>query len=268
MGAVLEERNGGEQSADEMVRMSSPPEFKTNELSAGQRTLIVVATLGTLSDSLVAALRREFPWLVVEQVESVEAAWRAFDHPVSLILIDALSVRRTDDSLVQLPKWHPNSLTVLMEHGDRCTDTLHELLDHDHIQGVLPMDLRLNIWLSVMRVMLRGGEYFPLSLLRGAGSQLVAAPYPRRESLSRPHSPGGSGSAPRFFDLTRREIQILEQLSRGAQNKTIAAIFDLSEHTVKIHVHNIIAKMGISNRTEAAARFRDYCPLPEGPDIG
>ena len=70
----------------------------------------------------------------------------------------------------------------------------------------------------------------------------------------------------KLFDLTRREIQVLEMVSRGAQNKTIAAAFELSEHTIKIHVHNIIAKMGTSNRTEAAARYRDHCLLPHAFD--
>ncbi|WP_323131382.1 response regulator transcription factor [Sinorhizobium medicae] len=45
-------------------------------------------------------------------------------------------------------------------------------------------------------------------------------------------------------------------VSRGLQNKIIAAEIRLSENTVKIHLHNIITKLGAHNRTEAAARFR------------
>jgi DNA-binding NarL/FixJ family response regulator len=43
--------------------------------------------------------------------------------------------------------------------------------------------------------------------------------------------------------------------SQGLQNKTIASALRLSEHTVKIHMHNIINKLGAHNRTEAAALF-------------
>ena len=46
-------------------------------------------------------------------------------------------------------------------------------------------------------------------------------------------------------------------VARGLQNKSIAAAFSLSESTVKIHIHNIISKLGVHNRPEAAARFRD-----------
>ena len=58
--------------------------------------------------------------------------------------------------------------------------------------------------------------------------------------------------------MTARELQILEMVSRGLQNKLIAAEFRLSEHTVKIHLHNIITKLGAHNRTEAAARYRSF----------
>jgi DNA-binding NarL/FixJ family response regulator len=39
------------------------------------------------------------------------------------------------------------------------------------------------------------------------------------------------------------------------QNKVIAAALKLSENTVKIHLHNIIRKLGAHNRTEAAAMY-------------
>jgi hypothetical protein len=44
----------------------------------------------------------------------------------------------------------------------------------------------------------------------------------------------------------------------GNQNKIIAAAFGLSEHTVKIHIHNIITKLGVHNRTEAVAMYFEH----------
>jgi hypothetical protein len=43
--------------------------------------------------------------------------------------------------------------------------------------------------------------------------------------------------------------------SRQGQNKIIAAALGLSEHTVKIHIHNIITKLGMHNRTEVVALY-------------
>jgi DNA-binding NarL/FixJ family response regulator len=56
-------------------------------------------------------------------------------------------------------------------------------------------------------------------------------------------------------ELTGRELEVLGMVARGHQNKIIAADLGLSEHTVKIHIHNIIRKLGVHNRTEAAATY-------------
>jgi DNA-binding NarL/FixJ family response regulator len=47
----------------------------------------------------------------------------------------------------------------------------------------------------------------------------------------------------------------MDLLSRGFQNKHIAAELGVTENTVKIHLHNVIAKLGASNRTAAAAIY-------------
>lgn len=55
--------------------------------------------------------------------------------------------------------------------------------------------------------------------------------------------------------LTAREVEVLALLSEGAPNKTIANDLDLSQSTVKLHIHHIIVKLGVRNRTEAAVAY-------------
>ena len=55
--------------------------------------------------------------------------------------------------------------------------------------------------------------------------------------------------------LTKREKEIVCRIAMGNQNKIIAAALGLSEHTVKIHIHNIITKLGLHNRTEVVALY-------------
>jgi two-component system nitrate/nitrite response regulator NarL len=52
--------------------------------------------------------------------------------------------------------------------------------------------------------------------------------------------------------LTPREKDILECLARGESNKTIARRLDLAESTVKIHVQNVLKKLKLSSRVQAA----------------
>jgi DNA-binding NarL/FixJ family response regulator len=56
--------------------------------------------------------------------------------------------------------------------------------------------------------------------------------------------------------LARRECDVLRQLGRGLSNKEIARTLNLSDATVKNHVHIILAKLNVRRRAEALARLR------------
>lgn len=56
-------------------------------------------------------------------------------------------------------------------------------------------------------------------------------------------------------ELTDREEEVLVLLAKGASNAQIAAQLKLSESTVKFHLRNVFAKLGVTNRTEAAAYY-------------
>jgi DNA-binding NarL/FixJ family response regulator len=57
--------------------------------------------------------------------------------------------------------------------------------------------------------------------------------------------------------LTPREVEVLRLISSGASNQLIAQELVLSPHTVKRHVANILSKLGVSSRTQAATRAHE-----------
>ena len=118
------------------------------------------------------------------------------------------------------------------------------------------MNLRLDIWLSVVRLMLRGGEYFPPWVFQVCSEGPPTSVHRSTVvgSHNEPSSTYHAGPASLGY-LTERELQILKLVSRGFQNKVIAGKLNLSEHTVKVHLHHIIKKLGTHNRTSAAAIF-------------
>ncbi|MGQ0567975.1 MAG: XrtB/PEP-CTERM-associated transcriptional regulator EpsA, partial [Armatimonadota bacterium] len=71
----------------------------------------------------------------------------------------------------------------------------------------------------------------------------------------------GAGSALRdganMLDLSARELEVLESICRGKTNLDIAAALDISPFTVKNHVQRIFRKIGVTNRTQAAARYSE-----------
>jgi DNA-binding NarL/FixJ family response regulator len=60
----------------------------------------------------------------------------------------------------------------------------------------------------------------------------------------------------RTSNLTAREQEILQLLAKRSSNKQIAKALCVSLHTVKNHVHNILEKLDVENRSEAVERVR------------
>ncbi|MCR6489347.1 response regulator transcription factor [Amycolatopsis sp. OK19-0408] len=72
--------------------------------------------------------------------------------------------------------------------------------------------------------------------------------------------PLGVAEPPELRPLDRlnpREVEVLTGISQGLRNRQIAEQLQLSEHTVKFHVRNILGKLDVSSRGEAAALARD-----------
>jgi DNA-binding NarL/FixJ family response regulator len=60
-----------------------------------------------------------------------------------------------------------------------------------------------------------------------------------------------------FHVLSRREMEVLELVARGASNVQIADALAVSVHTVKKHVAHLILRLKVSSRSEAATLYRD-----------
>jgi PAS domain S-box-containing protein len=65
--------------------------------------------------------------------------------------------------------------------------------------------------------------------------------------------------------LTLREKEVLLRLARGDTNRAISAALYISPNTVRSHVQNIIVKLGVENRTQAARRAIDLGLVPDDP---
>lgn len=102
--------------------------------------------------------------------------------------------------------------------------------------GFFPKSLAADTMVNAIRFVLSGERYFPFDLSM---------------TTSGADAPGD------YHGLTAREKQTLEGLCAGQSNKEIARDLDLQEVTIKLHVKNILQKMGVKNRTQAALRARD-----------
>ena len=85
------------------------------------------------------------------------------------------------------------------------------------------------------------------------------------ESLpSKPQTPSSSkessvsSSSLNHAGLTEREIEVLRLIARGATNREIAEALVISEGTVKNHISNILSRLGLRDRTQAAIYAREH----------
>lgn len=88
----------------------------------------------------------------------------------------------------------------------------------------------------------------------GAANAPGAAAGPASGGAASPGEPDLARQRP--AGLSEREHEVLAMLAAGDSNKLIARRLDLSPHTVKRHVANILQKLGVDSRGQAAARFR------------
>jgi DNA-binding CsgD family transcriptional regulator len=88
-----------------------------------------------------------------------------------------------------------------------------------------------------------------LAAVQAAAAGLVVIDPSDLESLIAAGAP--QPTAESATPLTAREREVLRMLAEGAANKTIAWKLGISEHTVKFHVAQILAKLNAGTRTEA-----------------
>lgn len=205
-----------------------------------ERTLLCVSPSG-FSSALIAAIECEFRFLRVLIITDFAEAFTTLASNVDLILIDRSLVGPLAYHHDELASWHHKaSIAILADLDHQIDARLMSLVEQQRVRGVLPVNINLDIMLSIFRILLSGGEYVPSAFFRSHGAEAGQARLRKDGAMS---------------DLTAREWQILGHVAKGSQNKIIASDLGLSEHTVKIHIHNIINKLGVHNRTEAAAIY-------------
>ncbi len=212
-------------------------------IGARHRTLMFVAPAASVSNALRAAIECEFRSLQLHVADNLDDACSDMATDVDLILVDRGFVLQLAQQRAELHDWHDGApIAVLGSAGWEQDQRLLSLIEMGLINGIVPVNCSLDILLSIIRILLTGGEYMPAVLLRGQRAQPVK------------HCAKHQGDG-LMNELTARELQILEHVAKGSQNKIIANNLGLSEHTVKIHIHNIINKLRVHNRTEAAAVY-------------
>jgi len=213
----------------------------SNKQEKQVQSILVVDDHIMFREGLVSLFQYTSDFSVVDQAGSVgEGIKKAFQHRPDIILMDfslpdGTGLDATKAILDELPDCKIIFLTVY--------ETDENMLAAIHL-GALGYMLK-NVSSSSLLASLRALDNGEIAMSRRMMSRVLG--------LSQ------SAQSPRkdFADkLTPRELDIVFELQNDASNLEIAQKLYLSENTVKHHMHNILDKLGVTNRREAGAMAR------------
>jgi DNA-binding NarL/FixJ family response regulator len=114
--------------------------------------------------------------------------------------------------------------------------------------GFLLKTMRRQDLVDAVRVVAAGDALLAPTVTRRLIAELVARP---RAAAPPAAAATDNAAAARLAGLSPRETDTLRQLARGLSNAEIAAQLFVTEHTVKTHVSNLLAKLGLRDRVQA-----------------
>lgn len=187
----------------------------------------------------LATLLEDIPWIrVVAQAGSAEEALLAVSrhHPHVVVMDIRLPGESGIDACSQITsRWPDVKVVMLTSYGD---DTLIFRAIQAGASGYILKQVGAHALVDAIDA-LRRGE----ALLDPVVTQRVLARV-RQGEIDR--------QTVAFKDLSEREMEVLALVAKGKSNVEIAKEMVLAQKTVRNHVSTILAKLGLSNRIEAA----------------
>lgn len=202
--------------------------------------LLIVADVRLYREGIHASLSNLPQFSVIGAASNVEEALRlTVDTPADIVVVD-MATRHSLTVVRSLRHHLPDAHIV----GFGVDEVEGEVLAcaEAGLAGYVPCDASLDD--LVMRVeSVHRGELL-------CTPRMAATLFRRLES--REH---GEGSQPQAVILTAREREVLSLVDGGLSNKEIAVQLNIEVSTVKNHVHNVLDKLNVTSRMQAAARL-------------
>ena len=177
---------------------------------------------------------------------AIEALAHAVDGDVENAVSKAVLAREMTRGIEALFISRYAELAAGQMGASEAARLFRETLEHSMIDAAL-LGLRTSRSLRENLVQLPGTRDFVQEIIQEAGDNELAATL----GLASPNPDGLTGG------LTPRERDVLRLMSAGLSNRAIAKQLVVEESTVKAHVHNLLNKLGVTNRLEAVLAVQD-----------
>ncbi|ARZ72102.1 LuxR family transcriptional regulator [Streptomyces albireticuli] len=194
-------------------------------------------------DGLKAALESAGGAVVVAQAETgSEVPEAVAQHEPDIVVMDlSLPDISGIEATRRLARSHPGLPVLMLTMSDDDSSLLSAL--QAGARGYIVKGAGSEEVLHAVRTVAAGGAVLGSDIAARLTTLLTANPHHHTEHL--------------FPTLTTREIEVLELIAQGLDNRHIARRLVLSEKTVRNHITHIFDKLHISNRAQAVAKARD-----------
>ncbi len=190
--------------------------------------ILVVEDHPIVRQGLVALLNVVEDVEVVGEAEDGVEAIKEFDarHP-DVTLIDLRLPKMSGVEVIQrVRSSHSQARFIVLTTFDGDEDIYRAL--QAGARAYLLKGMTVEVLLSTIRSVHAGKSIIPPAIAQKLAERMATEP------------------------LTQREQDVLEEIVRGKSNKEIGAALDISEATVKTHINNLLGKLGVEDRTQAA----------------
>lgn len=184
--------------------------------------------------------------VVGEAANGLEALEQAAVLRPQVVLMDLrMPVLGGVEAIRRLRAAYPQVRAVALTTFDDDNDVFEAL--RAGAVGYLLKDVSAEVLVDAVRAAARGESFLQPSVARK-----VVAEFTR---LAEVEVPTPIAEAP-VETLSERELQVLRLVAVGSSNKEIALALQLAEGTVKNHVTNVLGKLGVRDRTQAALQAK------------
>jgi DNA-binding NarL/FixJ family response regulator len=212
-----------------------------------QVSVVVIDGQRTFADALAARLAAESGLTVVAATESVASVQRLLaGRHLDIALLDA-ELPDSPRLVAELARVHASStrpVRVIMIGRVPGAAHIVETL-RAGVSGWVPKEESIEHLLEVIRGVMRGETWLPPLVVSGVLRLLLDAGC----------EPSGSPKHP-LASLTPRELEVLSYLVQGVSRREVAENMHLSANTIRSHMQNLMAKLGVHTTLEAVALAR------------
>ncbi len=209
--------------------------------------VLIVDDHPLVADALAKCVGTVHPKAKILQATGFEEAVElAAAEPVDLILLDYRMPGIHGLQGLHLMRSRFPDVRIAMISGIAEGPQILEAIRHGAV-GFIPKDLPVPALMKALELILMGESFIPAKALRESGMSEAAAVF------------DGAGAATAHGKqraLTPREIEVLSLVEQGKSNREIAGGIGTKEMTVAFHLKNAFRKLGVKNRTQAAAAAR------------